>query len=494
MFYPELEQVLELSKVYNIIPVSLEVYADMETPISIFKRVEQNKFCFLLESVEGGEKWGRYSFIGKNPFVTVKGNGELTELKYRNGKTKTVNSNPIAVMKELMAEYRGAPMRNLPRFNGGAVGFFGYDTARYFERLPDVPEDDVGIPELHFMFTDEIIAFDHFKQKLHIIVNMHVEGSAERCYNTAVSRIREIYAEIQSSRQMLSETAILQRSSTGKTLEITSNISREQFYENVNKAKEYIRNGDIFQVVLSQRLCVKTDCNPFNAYRALRTINPGPYMYYLKFDGYTLAGSSPEMLVRVEDRKAETCPIAGTRRRGATQEQDEALEKELMADGKERSEHIMLVDLGRNDIGKVSKFGTVQLSNLMHIERFSHVMHIVSNVSGELREGVNSFDALSAVLPAGTLSGAPKIRAMEIIDELENVKRSQYGGAVGYLSFDGNLDSCITIRTILFKDGRAYIQAGGGIVADSAPELEFEESMNKAMATIKALEEGENIR
>ena len=494
MFYPDLEQVKELAEKYNIIPLSLEVYADMETPISIFKRLENSKFCFLLESVEGGEKWGRYSFIGKNPFVMVKGNGNLTEIKYRDGKSKTVENNPIEVMKELMAQYRGAPVKNLPRFNGGAVGFFGYDTARYFERLPNVPNDDVGIPELHFMFADEIIAFDHFRQKLHIIVNLHVEGSVERCYNTAGSRIKEIYAELQATRQMLSDAVIPQKPLSKTGLEITSNISREKFCENVDRAKEYIKNGDIFQVVLSQRLCIKTSCNPFNAYRALRTINPGPYMYYLKFDNYTLAGSSPEMLVRVEDRKVETCPIAGTRKRGATPAQDEALERELMADEKERAEHIMLVDLGRNDIGKVSKFGSVKVNTLMNIERFSHVMHIVSNVSGELREGVNSFDALTAVLPAGTLSGAPKIRAMEIIDELENVKRCQYGGAVGYLSFDGNLDSCITIRTIVFKDGNAYIQAGGGIVADSVPEMEFEESMNKAMATIKALEEGENIR
>lgn len=494
LFYPELEQVKELAANYNIIPVSLEVYADLETPISIFKRLEQSKFCFLLESVEGGEKWGRYSFIGKNPFVIVKGNGNLTELQYRDGKFKTVESNPIEVMKTLMAQYKGAPVKNLPRFNGGAVGFFGYDTARYFEKLPNIPKDDVGIPELHFMFADEIIAFDHFKQKLHIIVNLHVEGNVERSYNTAVSRIKEIYAELCATRQMLSDTVIPQRFSIKKQLVITSNVSREEFCENVEAAKEYIRNGDIFQVVLSQRLCVKTDCNPFNAYRALRTINPGPYMYYLKFDGYILAGSSPEMLVRVEDRKVETCPIAGTCKRGATLVQDEVLERELMANEKEKAEHIMLVDLGRNDIGKVSKFGSVEVNNLMHIEKFSHVMHIASNVSGELRDGVTSFDALSAVLPAGTLSGAPKIRAMEIIDELETAKRCQYGGAVGYLSFDGNLDSCITIRTIVFKNGRAYIQAGGGIVADSVPEMEFEESMNKAMATIKALEEGENIR
>lgn len=494
LFYPDLKQVKELAAKYNIIPISLEVYADMETPISIFKRLEQSKFCFLLESVEGGEKWGRYSFIGKNPFVTVKGNGNLTELRYRDGKSETIKSNPIEVMKELMAQYKGAPVKNMPRFSGGAVGFFGYDTARYFERLPNLPYDDVGIPELHFMFADEIIAFDHFKQKLHIIVNLHVDGNVERCYNTAISRIKEVCAEIQAARQMLSDTVMPQKPLIEKSLEITSNVSRERFCENVNRAKEYIRDGDIFQVVLSQRLCIKTDCDPFNAYRSLRTINPGPYMYYLKFDGYTLAGSSPEMLVRVVDRKVETCPIAGTRKRGATPEQDEALERELIADEKERAEHIMLVDLGRNDIGKISKFGSVKVNTLMNIERFSHVMHIVSNVSGELRDGITSFDALSVVLPAGTLSGAPKIRAMEIIDELETEKRCQYGGAVGYLSFDGNLDSCITIRTIVFKDGRAYIQAGGGIVADSVPEMEFEESMNKAMAMIKALEEGERIR
>lgn len=493
MFYPDLEKVRQLSKEYNIIPVSFEAYADLDTPISIFKRLEEHSHCFLLESVEGGEKWGRYSFIGKNPFLVVQGSACRTELKYRSGRSEIVESNPFAVLKELMSKYKGAPMNELPRFNGGAVGFFGYDTARYFEKLPNVPEDSIGIPELHFMFADEIIAFDHFKHKLHIIVNLHVEGSIERQYNTVVSRIREIYRELRTASQTMTDAVIPKSPSGIQPLEVTSNISRERFCENVLRAKEFITDGDIFQVVLSQRLCVKTACSPFNVYRALRTINPGPYMYYLKFDGYTLAGSSPEMLVRVDGKRVETCPIAGTRKRGATPEQDEALEKELLADEKERAEHIMLVDLGRNDIGKVSRFGTVKVDSLMHIERFSHVMHIVSHVSGELKDGVTAFDALSSVLPAGTLSGAPKIRAMEIIDELESDKRCQYGGAVGYLSFDGNLDSCITIRTIVFKEGYAYIQAGGGIVADSVPELEFEESMNKARALLKAIEEGRNI-
>ncbi len=502
LYYPDLESVKELARNYNIIPVSCEVYADMETPISVFRRFEKSDFCFLLESVEGGEKWGRFSFIGRNPFLTLKGSGRRTELTYRGGRREVAGSNPFEAMKELMSRYKGAPVKNLPRFNGGAVGFFGYDIARYFERLPDIPYDDLEIPEIHFMFADEVIAFDHFRHKLHIIVNLHADGgSIERGYNTVISRINEIREELREAGRILTDGVMPASAEvmpesvlSGGGRRIDSNVTREQFCENVNKAKEYIKNGDIFQVVLSQRLRIRTSCSPLNVYRALRTINPGPYMYYLKFDGYTLAGSSPEMLVRVDGRRVETCPIAGTRRRGRTEAEDELLERELLSDEKERAEHIMLVDLGRNDIGKISDFGTVKVDSLMHIERFSHVMHIVSNVSGTLRDGVTSFDALSAVLPAGTLSGAPKIRAMEIIDELETAKRCQYGGAVGYLSFDGNLDSCITIRTVLFKDGYAYVQAGGGIVADSKPELEYEESMNKAMALIKAVEEGEKIR
>jgi anthranilate synthase component 1 len=494
MIYPGLEQVKEYASEYNIIPVSMEVYADMETPISIFKRMEDLKYSFLLESVECGEKWSRYSFIGRNPFLTVKGDGRKTVVDYRDGSLKETTENPIEVLKSLMSEYKGAPVPGLPRFNGGAVGFFGYDTARYFENLPDIPVDDIGIPELHFMFADELIAFDHLKQKIHIIVNLHVDGNIQRSYNSTIDRINKIYAEILSSRWKLAETLSYTAFRKIEPLKVGSNITKERFCENVIKAKEYIRNGDIFQVVLSQRLCVETESEPFNVYRALRTINPGPYMYYLKFDGYTLTGSSPEMLVRVTGRTVETCPIAGTRKRGATQEEDERLERELISDEKERAEHIMLVDLGRNDIGKISCYGSVKVRNFMHIERFSHVMHIVTNIQGELRDGLTSLDALCAVLPAGTLSGAPKIRAMEIIDELETVKRCQYGGAVGYLSFDGNLDSCITIRTIVIKDKKAYIQAGGGIVADSVPEMEYEESLNKAMAAIKALEEAERIR
>jgi anthranilate synthase component 1 len=494
MFYPSLDEVRVLAREYNLIPITMEMYADMETPISLFKRYEDSKYCFLLESVEGGEKWARYSFIGKNPFMIVKSSGDTTTIEERKGGVREESGNPIEILKRLMKGYRGAHIANLPRFNGGAVGFFGYDLIRYYENLPDIPRDDLGLPESHFMFTDEVLVFDHLKQKIHIIVNLHIGGNIERGYSSAVDRIKEIYREILSTRWKISDNFKPDFNPVRKEFRFTSNITKEKYCENVDKAKQYIKDGDIFQVVLSQRLCVETDQEPFNVYRVLRIINPSPYMYYLKFDSYRIAGSSPEMLVRVEDGFVETCPIAGTRRRGATKQEDELLEKELLADEKELAEHTMLVDLGRNDIGRVSEFGTVRVRDMMHIERYSHVMHIVSNVQGVLRKGKTSYDALMSVMPAGTLSGAPKIRAMEIIDELETVKRGPYGGAIGYLSFDGNLDSCITIRTIVFKGNKAYVQAGGGIVADSVPELEYEESMNKAKALLKALEEVGGIR
>ncbi|MGI6669582.1 MAG: anthranilate synthase component I [Acetivibrionales bacterium] len=498
MYYPDFKLVDKLSETYNIIPVSWETYADLETPIGIYKKLGGNGECFLLESAEVGEKWGRYSFIGKNPFLMVKGAGRLTELKYRDGRTEIVENNPFEVMKELMANYKGAPVKQLPRFTGGAVGFLSYDTVRYFEKLPNIPADDIGIPELHFMFADEIIAFDHFKHKLHIIVNLHVSGQnerkyLERKYNNVIDRIKEIYTELKAASRTLSGTAVPAFPAGREGIRITANINRGKFCENVLRAKEYIENGDVFQVVLSQRFSVETACSPFNVYRALRAINPGPYMYYLDFDGYSIVGSSPEMLVKVEGRRVETRPIAGTRKRGKTAEEDKKLEEELLADEKERAEHIMLVDLARNDIGKVSRFGTVKVDSLMQIERFSHVMHVVSSVSGELTDGIGAFDALASAIPAGTLSGAPKKRAMEIIDELESVKRCQYGGAIGYLGFDGNLDSCIAIRTVVFKGGKAYVQAGAGIVADSVPEMEYEECVNKAAALFRAIEEGGSL-
>ena len=467
----------------------MEVYADMETPISIFKRFEDSKYCFLLESVEGGEKWARFSFIGRNPFLVFKSSDNKTVIYEKDTVKREVEGNPIHILRELMEAYKGAPVPKLPRFNGGAVGFFGYDLIRYYEKLTNVPEDDLNLPECHFMFMDEVLVFDHLKQKIHIIVNMKADGNIERAYNSTVERIKSIYREILSSRWKIADNFKPDFTQRAKDISFKSNITKEQYCENVIKAKQYIRDGDIFQVVLSQRLDVETDRDPFNVYRVLRIINPSPYMYYLKFDDYRLVGSSPEMLVRVEEGIVETCPIAGTRKRGSTKQEDARLEEELLADQKELAEHTMLVDLGRNDIGRVSKYGTVSVRDMMHIEKYSHVMHLVTNVQGELAEGKTSFDALMSILPAGTLSGAPKVRAMEIIDELETVKRGPYGGAIGYLSFNGNLDSCITIRTIIFKGNRASVQSGAGIVADSVPEKEYEETINKAMALLKALEE-----
>jgi anthranilate synthase component 1 len=494
MLYPELSQVKALARDYNIIPVSMEVYADMETPISLFKRFEDSEFCFLLESVEGGEKWARYSFIGKNPFIIVKSSRNRTVIEERDGNVSIEEGNPVEILKKLMGKFKGAHLPMMPRFNGGAVGFFGYDLIRYYENLPNVPQDDLEIPESHFMFTDEVIVFDHLKQKIHIVVNLHVGGNIERSYTSVVERIKAIYKEIITSRWKIADSFKPDFETGTKELSFESNISKEKFCQNVLRAKQYIKDGDIFQVVLSQRLCAGTDKEPFNVYRVLRVINPSPYMYYLKFKEYSLVGASPEMLVRVENGTVETCPIAGTRKRGLNKEEDEALEKELLTDEKELAEHTMLVDLGRNDIGKVSKYGSVSVKDPMHIERYSHVMHIVTNVTGELREDKTPFDALMSVLPAGTVSGAPKVRAMEIIDELENVKRGPYAGAIGYLSFNGNLDSCITIRTMVFKNGKAYIQAGAGIVADSVPEKEYEETLNKAKALLKSLQEVGEIR
>lgn len=495
MFYPSLEEVMELAKDYDRIPVTLEVYADMETPISLFKRFEDSsRYCFLLESVEGGEKWARYSFIGRNPFLIVKSQDKRITIQDKNGYETETEGNPVTFLRDLLKSQKSAPIIGLPRFNGGAVGFFGYDLIRFYENLPDIPEDDIGLPDCHFMFMDEVLVFDHLKQKIHIIVNLQAKGNIAREYNGVIERIKEIYKEIPSTRWKLTKHFTSDLDAARKKYSYSSNISKERFCENVVKAKEYIKNGDIFQVVLSQRLCIETEEDALTVYRALRIINPSPYMYFLKFDAYKLVGASPEMLVRVEGGMVETCPIAGTRKRGKSQEEDAELEKELLADQKELAEHTMLVDLGRNDIGRVSKFGSVVVKDPMHIERYSHVMHIVSNVQGQLKEDKTPFDALVSILPAGTLSGAPKVRAMEIIDELETVKRGPYGGAIGYLSFNGNLDSCITIRTMIFKDNKVYVQAGAGIVADSIPELEYEETLNKARALLMAIEEAGEIR
>jgi anthranilate synthase component 1 len=470
-----------------MLPVAAEYYADTDTPISVFKRLETENFCFLLESAEGGADTARYSFIGRNPFLTFKSYGDKITVSRENGKPETITANPVAELERLAALYKTPDIPGMPQFCAGAVGNFAYDVSRLVENLPNTPRDDIGQPDMHFMFVDEIIAFDHKRQKLIIIVNMRTDGNAEDFeaeYERANRRIVDIARELAASP--------LPKNGGGRHIRVSppaSNFTKEEFIENVEKAKEYIRNGDIFQVVLSHRFAVETCVDPFNAYRSIRLINPSPYMYYLKFDGYQIAGASPEMLVRVRDGTVRTSPIAGTRKRGKTEEEDIVLENDLLADPKENAEHVMLVDLGRNDVGKVAEFGSVEVSRFKYLQRFSHVIHMSSDVVGKLKEGKTVFDALCAVLPAGTLSGAPKIRAMEIIDELENVKRGAYGGAIAYIGFNGSFDSCITIRTAVFKDGKAYIQAGAGIVYDSEPAKEYEETVNKAMAMLAAIEE-----
>ncbi len=485
MFYPTFEQVEEYAREgYNLIPVTLSVFADMDTPISAFRKLETDKYCFLLESVEGNELTNRYSFIGRNPFLIFKSRGDIAEITDFNGVTERREGNPIDILNEYADKFRSPIIDGLPSFSGGAVGCFAYDLVRLTERLPEPPEDDLDQPDMHFMFTDEIVAFDNKAKKIVIMVNIHPGENLRFRYDRAVERLIEIKNELSAPLILPSKPGSGFRGSA----KAKSNISKERFCENVEKAKEYIKNGDIFQVVLSQRFEIENYSDPLGAYRAIRVINPSPYMYFLKFDDYQIAGASPELLVRVEDGIVYNSPIAGSRPRGKTPEEDKQNEIDLLADPKENAEHIMLVDLGRNDVGKVCEFGTVEVTRLKYIQRFSHIMHMTSDIRGKLRKDKTPFDALRAVLPAGTLSGAPKIRAMEIIDELETRKRGFYGGAIGYIGFGGSLDSCITIRTALFKDNKAYVQAGAGIVYDSVPETEYSETVNKAMAMIQAIE------
>ncbi|PKM81785.1 MAG: anthranilate synthase component I [Firmicutes bacterium HGW-Firmicutes-14] len=481
MFYPGLEEYTEMSKEYNLVPVYTDLIVDMDTPISIFKKVCRENYTYLLESVEGGESLARYSFIGLNPFVTYKHFGETGTVEDADGENH-VTGDPLDILRSIMEHYRAPKVDDLPRFYGGAVGYFGYDLVRHIEQIPEETVNDLELPDCHFVLTRLVLIFDHVKHRVKIVVNTEPGSDPAESYQKAVARIDAV-------KKLINEPAEL-KNGTGKAGgrgEFTSNMTKEQFMDKVVKAKEYIRAGDIFQVVLSQRLKTPLAGDPFDIYRTLRTVNPAPYLYYLNFGGTVIIGSSPEMLVRVEDGKAQTCPIAGTRPRGRTAAEDRTLEKELLADEKEKAEHVMLVDLGRNDLGKVCDYGTIEVSGFMEVERYSHVMHIVSNVTGELLPGRTVYDALRACFPAGTLSGAPKIRAMEIIEELEPARRGVYGGAIGYFGFTGNMDTCITIRTILVHEGMTYIQAGAGIVADSDPEREYDETINKAGALLETL-------
>jgi len=469
---PSLEEVKKLQAQGNVIPVYKSVIADFLTPVSAFLKLEKDRsYAFLLESVEGGERIARYSFLGGDPFLIK---------RYRNGQPPDFIEN----LRSTMARFHSVSLPNLPPFTGGAVGYFGYDMVRTIEDIPNTGTDDLGVDDAVLMFYKTVLAFDHLRHQIHIISNVIADDSQESLkvqYQKAVEEIAHIEALLRSPLE------IPQVTRNEREVVVRSNFEKKNYLAAVAKAKEYIAAGDIFQVVLSQRFEVDLLTAPVEVYRALRIVNPSPYMYFLKMPDTSIVGSSPEMLVRVRDRQLEYRPIAGTLPRGTSEAEDEENAEKLRNDEKERAEHIMLVDLGRNDLGRVSQYGTVRVEDLMFIERYSHVMHLVSSLRGQLRDALDRWDTLMACFPAGTVSGAPKVRAMEIIDELEPTKRGVYAGAVMYADFSNNLDSCIAIRTLVVRGNKGYIQAGGGIVADSVPENEYTETVNKSRALIRAI-------
>jgi anthranilate synthase component 1 len=490
MIYPDFPEFKNKAAEGNLIPVCREILADLETPVSAFLKLK-GKTGFLLESLEGGEKWARYSFIGSNPSIVIEGKGKELIIKRGNQKEKArFVRDPLEVISAELKKYRPVIMPGLPRFFGGFVGYIGYDAVRHFEKLPDMHHTGLNLPDIFLMFTDTLVVFDNLTHKIRVISNAHIETSPEEAYEKAQAKIDAIVRKLRS-KVVLPKRKPSQDKPANASTDFSSNFTKDNFLEAVEKTKEYIHAGDIIQSVISQNFEKDTDIPPINAYRALRVINPSPYMYYIETGKCTIAGSSPEILVRLEGDTVELRPIAGTRRRGDTGEEDLSMEEELKADPKEMAEHIMLVDLGRNDVGRVAVTGSVRVTELMTVERYSHVMHLVSNVVGKLQSGYDAFDVLRASFPAGTVTGAPKIRAMEIIEEVEPTKRGLYAGSVGYFGFSGNMDMCITIRTIIFKNKKAYIQAGAGIVADSDPEKEYNETVNKAKGMFRAIEMAE---
>ncbi|MBI3405859.1 MAG: anthranilate synthase component I [Acidobacteria bacterium] len=487
MLQPDFKTFCKLARQGNLVPVHDTITADLLTPVSAYLRVAHGaRHSFLLESVAGGENVARYTFLGANPAEIFRVRGEYCLIE-SNGRKEWAQTNPVEALRQRMRRYRPVRVPGLPPLVGGAIGYFSYDMVRLTEKIPATGRDDLGLDDAVLMFYLGLIAFDHVQHRIWIIRNVHTEGpgNLRSKYNAAV---REI-ARTRKSLETASTRPLLRSRKTkpGK-IRVTSNFRKPAYLAAVRRAKQYIRAGDIFQVVLSQRFAARTKADPFEIYRALRVVNPSPYLYFLRLGDVSVVGSSPEMLVKVQGREAFYRPIAGTLPRGRDESEDRRLEAQLRADPKERAEHIMLVDLGRNDLGRVCEYGSVRVENLMFVERYSHVMHLVSSLRGKLREDVDCFDALMACLPAGTLSGAPKVRAMEIIDAMEPTRRGIYGGAILYLDFSGNLDSCIAIRTLVAKSGVAYVQAGGGIVADSKPEAEYQETVNKSRALIAALE------
>ena len=509
LIHPSRKEFLALAREHTLVPVCRTLTADLETPVSAFLRAAwEERECFLLESVEGGEQVGRYTFIGVNPYKRIVARGrnvDVTEGK----RTTRIEGDVFAVLRDALGGHKPARLPGLPPFTAGAVGVFAYDAVRQIERLPEMAADELGVPDACLMFFDEVLAFDHVRKEIWLVVTADVTlDSPDKAYAAALKRLGRLEKRLSQPLPKLAARKGL------KNVEVAHRTRKGGYQKGVERCKEYIAAGDAFQIVLSQRFDVEPGVDTFQVYRALRTVNPSPYMYFLRFategplgaapkakkgskgkekTSFELAGSSPELLVRVHARKVEYRPIAGTRPRGKDEQADHELADEMLHDEKERAEHVMLVDLGRNDVGRVSEYGSVKVDRLMFIERYSHVMHLVSTIEGKLRPELTAVDALRACFPAGTLSGAPKVRAMEIIEELEPTRRGTYGGAVLYADFSGNLDSCIAIRSLLARNGKGYIQAGAGIVADSVPELEYKESMNKARAVIRAIERAREL-
>jgi len=494
-YYPNFDEFLGLAERGNTIPVYRQLLADALTPVTAYQRLAQppgfapSDYSFLLESVVGGERIARFSFVAADPEATFIARRDNIAIRRPGlGEQQVTSHDPLAELSKMLAAYKAVHLRGLPRFTGGVVGYAGYDMIRYYEKLGDGPTDDRNLADLSFGLYRTMVIFDHVSKTIKVVCNAHVTDDPGTAYNQAVEAIERTVARLcEGDVHAVKEINLVHLPQKA----FQSNFSRQKYIEVVDACKEYIRAGDIFQVVPSQRLTVETRATPFDIYRALRVVNPSPFMFLLNSPDVTLVGSSPEILCRVEDGIITNRPLAGTRPRGATDEEDKALEVELLADPKERAEHIMLVDLARNDVGRVAEPRTIQLSDVMHVERYSHVMHIVSNVTGKLSKGMTAFDALRATLPVGTVTGAPKIRAMQIIDEFEPTRRGPYAGAVGYVDFSGNMDTCIALRTMVITGGKVYLQAGGGVVADSVPANEYQETINKARALLRAIEVAE---
>jgi anthranilate synthase component I len=485
---PDFDSFARLAQGHQLVPVYRRLMSDALTPVTGFHLLDRGEQACLFESVVGGEKVGRYSFLAIEPFFELVAHGTQVTVRGQGGTQQFTSADPLDELRRRLVAFKAVHLPELPPFEGGAIGYAGYDVVRYVENLPRAPADDRGLPDLSFAFYDRMVVFDNVSKALFVIAMARLDrsgGDARAAYDDACRRVDDLVDRL-SQPVNLPPADI----ATGGAPQIAwqSNLEQRQYEDAVRKCVEYIKAGDIFQVVLSQRLMVELGCDPFELYRTLRVVNPSPFMFFLRTPEVTLVGSSPEIMCRVVDRQVTVRPLAGTRVRGATDDEDRRLAEELLADPKERAEHVMLVDLGRNDVGRVAKFGSVRLSDVMVIERYSHVMHITSNVTGTLREDLDAFDALKACLPAGTVSGAPKVRAMQIIDELEPHRRGPYAGAVGYIDYAGNMDTCIALRTLVVQGGKAYIQAGAGIVADSVPENEYQETLNKARGLLKAIE------